>query len=110
MTLMPETTDDGTDDEPKEYADRFDGVTLDCEHVRATVEYTVDLSEFDSDETHERTTDREFATRVAVSRAEQEFDLTFTIDQTDAVAQPNDPHIRSQDDVWTVLVRIDQNQ
>jgi len=107
MTMMP-ATDGGTDDSPKELADKHDGVELDCEHITATAEYHVDLTEHERD-MPESISDREFATSLAASRARHEFDLSFSVNQSNCVAEPshNDFHDTNR---WTVLVRIDQNQ
>jgi hypothetical protein len=107
MTMMP-ATDGGTDDSPNELADKHDGVELDCEHITATVEYHVDLTEHERD-LPESISDREFAINLATSRAENELDLTFGVMSSDCVAQPagDDFHDTNR---WTVLVRIDQNK
>jgi len=107
MTMMP-ATDGGTDDSPNELADKHDGVELDCEHITATVEYHVDLTEHERD-LPESISDREFATNLATSRARREFDLTFGVKPSNCVAEPSDNDFHEMNR-WTVLVRIDQNQ
>ena len=107
MTTMMPDIDGESNDERTELADRHDGVAVDREHVQATIEYEVDLSEYDLDELPDAMGGRDFARNLATSRAEKELDPTFGIHSNDAVAQPVDRH--REPDTYTVLVRIEQN-
>jgi thiamine monophosphate kinase len=108
MALMPDIEDEST--EPETLADRHDGVSTTQEHVQATFEYTIEISNEKIAEltSNSHKTPEEWACRVACSQAEHEHNLTFSVD--DATAQEDQRMITDGKSVYTVFVRVSQNQ
>jgi hypothetical protein len=106
MAVMPDMEEDST--EQKELADRHDSVDVDSEHIQATFEYTITIPQEKVAEMPDSKSLEEFACHLACSRAEKEYDLTFSVH--DAIAQEDDRHVVPEENRFTVLVRVSQNR
>jgi len=98
-----------TDDEPTELADRHDGVTAEREQIQATFEYEVTVTEQQIDDLPSNMDAGEFAENVAASRMNKELDPTFHIGAGDAVASETENFYGTDERVFTVFVRVSQN-
>jgi len=102
-------TDAETTNEPTELADRHDGAEVSREQIQATFEYEVTLTEEQIDGLRETMDPSEFAENLAASRMNKELDPTFSIGSADAVASETENFHLSEGRVFTVYVRVSQN-
>jgi hypothetical protein len=98
-----------TADEPTELADRHDGVSATREQIQATFEYEVTVAEEQIDDLPPNMDAAEFAENIAASRMNKELDPTFRIGAGDAVASETENFHETDERVYTVFVRVSQN-
>jgi len=106
MAVMPNIEDEST--KQKELVDRHESVAVDSEHIQATFEYTITIPQEKVEEMPDGKSLEEFACHLACSRAENEYDLTFSVH--DAIAQEDERHLVTEENRFTVLVRVSQNR
>jgi len=103
--MMPNLDDN--DEEPTEYADRFGGLSVGRQEVTGTIEYDVDLTQEQLEDIPESLSAQRVAKSAAASRAENELDLTFSLDAGYCIAETRNESDWSPGKEFTVLVRLE---
>jgi len=103
--MMPET--DADDD--TELVDRYDGASINRDHIQGTFEYTVELTDEQVDDLPDQIDAAEFAGNIAQSRANAELDASFRIDRSDVLVEEESRFFDEDGRQFTAYVRFSQN-
>jgi hypothetical protein len=106
-TMMPDTNDG--EEQNADLADKHDGADVEREHVQATMEYDITLTDSQLADLPDSMDAQEFAVNLAISRCRNELDLTFSISKRDAIASEDNRHIREDTRKFNVFVKVSQN-
>jgi len=107
--MQNNTEADDDSNERKELADRHEGASATRERIQGAFEYNVVLTDEQVEELPDRLDALEFAKRIAVSRLNKELDPTFTVSESDALAEEEIDYAMNGERRFTVLARFEQN-